>query len=90
MLEKGLIKNGNRKKGGKSKKKKNMETDKTCAMSQIKTYVKIIQVTNPLDLHHFIKLKTLCLLAILYITVKALLHYLNVPFKAIVFIFRFF
>lgn len=37
------------KKRGKSKKK--METDKTCAMSQIKTYVKIIQVTNPLDLH---------------------------------------
>lgn len=39
---------------------------------------------------HFIKLRTLCLLAILYITVKALLCYLNVPFEAIVFIFRFF
>lgn len=51
MLEKGLIKNGNRKKKGKKAKKKKMEPDKTCAMSQIKTYVKIIQVTNPLDLH---------------------------------------
>lgn len=40
---------GTEKKGKKSKKK--METNKTCAMSQIKTYVKIIQVTNPLDLH---------------------------------------
>lgn len=44
MLEKGLIKMETEKKGGKAKKKKkNMETDKTCAMSQIKTYVKIIQ-----------------------------------------------
>lgn len=50
MLEKGLIKNGNRKKK-REKKQKKMEPDKTCAMSQIKTYVKIIQVTNPLDLH---------------------------------------
>ena len=75
MLEKGLIE---------------METAKTCAMSQIKTYVKIIQVTNPLDLHTSLNSWTLCLLAFLYITMKALIRDLNVPFKAIVFIFRYF
>lgn len=80
---------GTEKKREKKQKKKNGTRQNLCYESN-KNICENNSSHKPSRFTHFIKLRTLCLLAILYITGKALLRYLNVPFKAIVFIFRFF